>query len=360
MGASMSSEASLLKSLAEHPEDRALRLVFADWLLERGDPRGEVIALCERGNLSLTEKRKVARLTEQHGARWLGPLREVADLQRTRFDSGFVSELHVSPHAPPGALEELAGTPELATVRTFVVPPVPRVTPLTRFLDAPVLRRLERLELGPLDWQALAGFTGGPAQLLAVGIAGFGAFDGELAPMTKVELFSRARRLELLTTEFVNPLVVADVRQALLAESRVLSPFEEVRLVARYAVFEGAVAWLLGGDEFGRLESVWPRARYWSVEYAEVIFRLAREPGAAFERLLIDCSAHDMTGGLDKRINAAAGVLVQLAPARLSDVEVRLPHGARLRKGERDALRAALRRSGTVRRFTLGDEKFLP
>lgn len=360
MGASMSNEASLLQSLAEHPEDRALRLVFADWLLERGDPRGEVIALCERGNLSLTEKRRVARLTEQHAASWLGPLRAVADLQRTRFEAGFVTELHVAPRAAADALEGLAGAPQLSTVHTLVVPPAPRVTPLRALLDAPVMRRLERLELGPLDWQALVGFTGGPQQLRAVGLAGFGAFQGELAPMTKVELFSRARRLELLTTEFVNPIVVADVRQALSAEPRVLAPFEELRLVARYAVFEGAVAWLLAADEARRLDPHWPRGKRWSVEYAEVVFRLERQAGGAFERLLIDCSAHDSAGGLDKRVNAAAGVLVQLAPARLTEVEVRLPQGAGLRKGERDALRAALRRSGTVRRFTLGDEAFLP
>jgi uncharacterized protein (TIGR02996 family) len=41
----MHDEASFLKAMLEHPEDNALRLVFADWLEERDDPRGELIRL---------------------------------------------------------------------------------------------------------------------------------------------------------------------------------------------------------------------------------------------------------------------------------------------------------------------------
>lgn len=353
-------EAALKERLAEHPEDRALRLVFADWLLEQGDPRGEVIALSERGNLSLSERRKVNRLTETHGPSWLGPLAAVADLQRTRFEGGFLHDFVVSGSAPGDALEALAGQPELAFARSFAVPPSGRVMALRAFLSHPVLARLERLELGVLDWQALRGFEAGALSPSAVGVAGFGVFDRELSPLADVALLQRGKRLELLTTEFVNPLVAADLRRSVAAQHRVLATCTELRLVARYAVFEGAVAWLLRGDDARLFDAVWPHGRRWGVEYTEVSFTLERDDAGRFSHLLVDCSAHDATGGLDKRINAAAGVLVQLAPARLTNVEVRLPRGAGLRKGERDALRAALRRSGTVERFTLGDETFLP
>jgi uncharacterized protein (TIGR02996 family) len=40
-----SDEASFVRAMQEHPEDASLRLVFADWLEERGDPRGELIRL---------------------------------------------------------------------------------------------------------------------------------------------------------------------------------------------------------------------------------------------------------------------------------------------------------------------------
>src|SRR5262245_32367297 len=41
----MQDEAALLQAMQENPEDTSLRLVFADWLEERGDPRGELIRL---------------------------------------------------------------------------------------------------------------------------------------------------------------------------------------------------------------------------------------------------------------------------------------------------------------------------
>src|SRR5262245_8060837 len=41
----MHDEAAFLRALQQHPEDTALRLVFADWLEERGDSRGELIRL---------------------------------------------------------------------------------------------------------------------------------------------------------------------------------------------------------------------------------------------------------------------------------------------------------------------------
>jgi uncharacterized protein (TIGR02996 family) len=41
----MNSEAAFLRAIQERPSDASLRLVFADWLEERGDPRGEVLRL---------------------------------------------------------------------------------------------------------------------------------------------------------------------------------------------------------------------------------------------------------------------------------------------------------------------------
>src|SRR5277367_703608 len=41
----MNDEAAFTRAMQERPEDNALRLIFADWLEERGDPRGELIRL---------------------------------------------------------------------------------------------------------------------------------------------------------------------------------------------------------------------------------------------------------------------------------------------------------------------------
>src|SRR5262245_16952100 len=36
-------ERALVQAIREQPEDDALRLIYADWLQDRGDPRGEFI-----------------------------------------------------------------------------------------------------------------------------------------------------------------------------------------------------------------------------------------------------------------------------------------------------------------------------
>jgi uncharacterized protein (TIGR02996 family) len=41
----MNDEHAFMQAMQQHPEDNALRLVFADWLEERGDQRGELIRL---------------------------------------------------------------------------------------------------------------------------------------------------------------------------------------------------------------------------------------------------------------------------------------------------------------------------
>jgi uncharacterized protein (TIGR02996 family) len=44
----MATEQSFLDAIGSQPEDRAVRLVYADWLEERGDPRGELIRIEEQ------------------------------------------------------------------------------------------------------------------------------------------------------------------------------------------------------------------------------------------------------------------------------------------------------------------------
>jgi uncharacterized protein (TIGR02996 family) len=78
-------EDDLLAAIYEHPDDDAPRLVYADWLLEREDPRGEFIALQLQGS---TDKR-VQQLFAKHKKALLGPLAPMlgGDLELRR---GFV------------------------------------------------------------------------------------------------------------------------------------------------------------------------------------------------------------------------------------------------------------------------------
>ena len=52
----MHDDSAFIQAMQKRPEDTALRLVFADWLEERGDPRGELIRLLHK----LTQSVEVA------------------------------------------------------------------------------------------------------------------------------------------------------------------------------------------------------------------------------------------------------------------------------------------------------------
>lgn len=65
-----------LVRVTDRPDDVALRLVFADWLLERGDPRGRLMALQledERSPPDLMRKVKINVLVRDHGPSWCPP-----------------------------------------------------------------------------------------------------------------------------------------------------------------------------------------------------------------------------------------------------------------------------------------------
>ncbi len=92
------SEEKVLAEIYEDPRADGPRLVYADLLLERGDPRGELITLqFERRDKGLDESRKARErwLMKQHMKTWLGGLAPaVSNTQsysRTTFERGFVA-----------------------------------------------------------------------------------------------------------------------------------------------------------------------------------------------------------------------------------------------------------------------------
>ncbi len=85
----------LLAGVLANPTDDAPRLVLADWLNERGDPRGELIqvqcslAANQRPNPHLEERQRA--LLERHGQAWLGEL----GFRTAEFTRGFVEEVEL-------------------------------------------------------------------------------------------------------------------------------------------------------------------------------------------------------------------------------------------------------------------------
>lgn len=106
-------EQALWDAIARDPDDLAPRLVLADFLIERGDPRGEQLArACAGQGIELAN----------HWHDWFGDLALVISRHRCRFDRGMIA----------GAMFGLRGTPswayaaiahhrELAAIKTWSV-----------------------------------------------------------------------------------------------------------------------------------------------------------------------------------------------------------------------------------------------
>lgn len=80
-------EEGLLADICARPQDDGPRLVYADWLQERGDPRGEFIVLqCSRS----PDPKREAGLLAKHRDAWTQPLTPVL-LKGAGFARGFPS-----------------------------------------------------------------------------------------------------------------------------------------------------------------------------------------------------------------------------------------------------------------------------
>lgn len=138
----------LLELVWANPADAGVRAVYGDWLVEQGDPRGELIAL---QLAAPTEKspRRVQLLIEKHWKQWLGPLADWFKVA-PRFELGFpVTGTVGQPSYTDGRdrLLPLLERPEWSTFRELampweLVPPAELVT-LPRFKALIGLHQLE-------------------------------------------------------------------------------------------------------------------------------------------------------------------------------------------------------------------------
>ena len=88
---------AFLATIREEPDDDTPRLVFADWLEEHNDPRGEFIRLqCELNRWVPDVDRRSAlqnrerELLREHRKKWLGSLANLPE-SRCRFDRGLIA-----------------------------------------------------------------------------------------------------------------------------------------------------------------------------------------------------------------------------------------------------------------------------
>jgi uncharacterized protein (TIGR02996 family) len=97
----VSQEEAFLRAIIESPNDDVPRLVYADWLEERGDPRSEFIRVqcaLKRPHAPQDHARLAARekeLLEAHEATWAKPVRRL--VKQWAFTRGFIEMVCLSP-----------------------------------------------------------------------------------------------------------------------------------------------------------------------------------------------------------------------------------------------------------------------
>lgn len=118
-------ELALIEEVLAAPGDDTPRLVYADWLTLRGDPRGEFIQLqCKLAAEPDDANRRAMRVAENkllaaHGAAWLAPLHEVlpapsyVDEYRFGHVRGFVERADLSLACVPHLAELVERAPLL-------------------------------------------------------------------------------------------------------------------------------------------------------------------------------------------------------------------------------------------------------
>jgi uncharacterized protein (TIGR02996 family) len=113
-----------LDTILENPDDDAPRLVYADWLDEQGDPRGEFIRVqCELARLEEEDRRadeprdRENSLLNLHGDKWREEIPEWARA-KCEFRRGFVEEVTLW---RSDVFSELSALPRCAPVRRLVL-----------------------------------------------------------------------------------------------------------------------------------------------------------------------------------------------------------------------------------------------
>jgi uncharacterized protein (TIGR02996 family) len=184
---SAAEEAEMIRAIVESPDDDAPRLVYADWLLERGDVRGELIALSCNQRRTVDVERRIRDILDASFASLAGDAAPYTE--KGWFDRGFVARVRMTvaafakhgealmrsapitslvvanPRPTAKDLAKLAATPALGGIRTLslshaggTVAPAP----LAPLAESPHLGRLRRLELSGWgasadDWAAFFG-----------------------------------------------------------------------------------------------------------------------------------------------------------------------------------------------------------
>jgi uncharacterized protein (TIGR02996 family) len=140
----------LLAAVYASPDDDGPRAVYADFLVQRGDPRGELIAL----QLGAGDAAREDELLTRHQSAWLGELAALVDKTMIAWRRGFLSWATVKLTRPK--LVALRRSPMWATVERLTLLGAPPhawrddVVVLLETMRA--LRRIDGIDHGMIAW----------------------------------------------------------------------------------------------------------------------------------------------------------------------------------------------------------------
>lgn len=200
-------EEVLLKNVYAAPAQDAPRLVYADWLAERGDPRGELILLqIERAGRDGRPSTRERELLRQYGHTWLGPLAVAAAKTGNVLARGFPAAVRLS----ADWLGASVGAPAWATVDTLDLHALDVAISLGPLITHPAMRSLTALR--GLSGRQLTTLADLPAlPIRAIDGFGWGHKEEAMRTLAKIASLPHLVSLGLQHTCRWNPADVARV-----------------------------------------------------------------------------------------------------------------------------------------------------
>jgi uncharacterized protein (TIGR02996 family) len=339
-------EAEFLRRLAGAPGDGALALVYADWLMEQGDARGEWIATVNSG--AAPSAQKLSSWISRQGAQWLGPLAPYVHVGLCAWERGFLRKVVFKDDVPVAAWAEVAMEPRLLTVTDLTIEAT-HVGSAARFLSQPVLAGVKRFAGRP----ELFAEPGADDLAFRPGSLGviLDTLDNSVEGVLAHRLFGKVREIRLIAAQFVQPPMAADFAHEC-SRFRSLVHVERAELELRFGTLETATVWL-NADLPARLEASW------GLKYADVTFT-RYHAGNGRWGLEVGLGTVEGSFSIKARLGVVASVLSQWLLSALDEIDVCVPAEVKLDDGDFEMLRIAARRLPFLKALNVQGRRLLP
>jgi uncharacterized protein (TIGR02996 family) len=232
----MHDEQAFLQAIRAEPEADAPRLVYADWLEERGDPRGDFIrtqVLWHRtrqdGDWEAFRRhyRREHELSKQYKELWLAPLYQLK-VSVASYDRGFVDSVSIDMESFVKHGEQLLAAAPLLREVSFTLRPRSRLTPA--LATCPWFQHVTAVEFrkGRLPVDNLLAFARSPhmAHLRSLYLE-----DSKLAGPAPPNLFAQLLQMPRLQTLSLSWMPVDDAAALALAQSPDLARLRTLKML---------------------------------------------------------------------------------------------------------------------------------